>query len=61
MTQWHAHNVQVAQLRYMLRHGMDELIAEVFRRREAIDAKKPAESVSAGSCSTTEPCSCSNV
>ena len=55
---WHAHNVHVAQLRYMLRHGMPQVIEEVLRRRTALaevhsaggclDVEKPAEIYSAG-------------
>ena len=55
---WHAHNVHVAQLRYMLRHGMPQVIEEVLRRRMALalDVEKPADIYSAGcSVATTEP------
>ena len=61
---WHAHIVHVAQLRYMLRHGMPQVIEEVLRRRttlaevhsasECLDVEKPTEMHSVGGCLDVE-------
>ena len=48
---WHAHNVHVAQLRYMLRHGMPQVIEEVLRRRMALALDVETDC----SVATTEP------